>query len=182
MFHEQFIYLTKTVFGTQLLIPTLNSSRHLVFFTSAGTLSCSFGPIEDAVSMRYISVHGMLQLHLDWFRLWGTSLNSKTPFTNSGAIPVLTLNISVISSCRFRWCKVVELSLLSSASKNESKSLYTTCKALSWSLLMRAFSLRLWQYEKWQITKEFSFAQNSLMMQVLTKHWFFDLLLYQKSL
>ena len=40
------------------------------------------------------------------------------------------------------------------------KSLYTTCKALSWSLLMRAFSFRLWnihvtvQYEKSQITKE----------------------------
>ena len=51
--------------GTQLLIRNLNSSRDLEFFISVGTLSHSFGPIEDAVSMPYLSVHGMLQLHLD---------------------------------------------------------------------------------------------------------------------
>ena len=84
----------------------------------------------------------------------------KNPFSLSGAIPILILKISVIRFCRYRWCKVVELSLLSSTWKDESKSLYTTRKALSWSLLMRAFSFQLWnihatgQYEKWQITKE----------------------------
>ena len=131
--------------GTQLLIHTLNSSRDLEFFISVGTLSHSFGPIEDVVSMPYLSVHGMVRLHLDWIlRLYGTSVNSKTPFINSRAIPVLTFNISVISFCRFRWCKVVELSLLSSSSTDESKFLYTTRKALSWSLLIRAFSFRLW--------------------------------------
>ena len=71
------------------------------------------------------------------------------------------MNLWVISFCRFCWYKVVGLSFLSISSKDESKSLYTTLKALSWSLLMRAFSFRLWniyiigQYEKWQITKEF---------------------------
>ena len=82
--------------------------------------------------MPYFSVHGMLWLYLDRFlRLSGTSANSKTHFINSGAIPVLTLNISVTSFCRFCWCKVAELSLRSSYSKDESKSLYTTRKALS---------------------------------------------------
>ena len=85
----------------------------------------------------------------------------KTPFINSGAIQVLTLNTSVISFCRFHLWKVVELPLLSSSSKDESKSLTITRKALSWSLFMRAFTLRLrnihttGQYEKSQITKEF---------------------------
>ena len=51
--------------GTQLLILALNSSRDLEFFICVGTLSHSFGPIEDAVSMQYFSVHGMLWLHLD---------------------------------------------------------------------------------------------------------------------
>ena len=148
--------------GTQLLVRALNSSRDLEYFISVGTLSHSFGPIEDAASVPYLSVHGMLRLQLDWFvRISGTSANSKTLFINSGDIPVLTLNILVISFCRFLCCRVVELSLLSSSSKDESKLLYTTRKTLSWSLLMRAFSFGLWkihligQYEKWQITKEF---------------------------
>ena len=51
--------------GTQLLIRVLNSSRDLEFFISVGTLFHRFGPIEDAVSMPYFSVHGMLRLHLD---------------------------------------------------------------------------------------------------------------------
>ena len=106
--------------GTQLLIRVLNSSRDLEFFISAGTLFHSFKPIENAVPMPYLSVHGILRLHLDGFlRLYGTSTNSKTPFIN--AISVLTLNISVISFSRFRWCKVVELPFLGSSSKDESK-------------------------------------------------------------
>ena len=32
---------------------------------TVGTLSHSFGPIEDLVSMPYLLVHGMLQLGLD---------------------------------------------------------------------------------------------------------------------
>ena len=111
--------------GIQLLIRTLNFSRDLEFIISVGTLSHTFRPLENAVSMPYFSVHGMLRLHLGWFiRLKGTSANSKTSFINSEDIPVLTLNIAVISFCRFRWCKVIELSLLSSFSKNESKYLY----------------------------------------------------------
>ena len=51
--------------GTQLLIYALNSSRDLEFFISGGTLSHSSGPIEDAVSMPYLSVHFMLRLHID---------------------------------------------------------------------------------------------------------------------
>ena len=47
--------------GTQLLIRTLNCSRDLELFISMGTLSRSFGPIEDDVSMSYLSVHGMLR-------------------------------------------------------------------------------------------------------------------------
>ena len=66
-------------------------------FISIGTLSHSFEPIEDAVSIPYLSVHGMLLLQLDWFlRLYGTSAISKTPFVNSGAIPVLTLSESLV--------------------------------------------------------------------------------------
>ena len=49
--------------GNQLIIRVLNSSRYLEFFIPVGTFS--FGPIEDAVSMPYFSVHGMLRLHLD---------------------------------------------------------------------------------------------------------------------
>ena len=51
--------------GTQLLIRTLNSARDLEFFIFVGTFSHNFGPIEGAVSMSYLSVHGMLRLHLD---------------------------------------------------------------------------------------------------------------------
>ena len=65
MFNEQFIYLPRTVFGN----PTLNSCfkflKRFGVFICVGTLSQSFGPIEDAVSMQYFSVHGMLWLHLD---------------------------------------------------------------------------------------------------------------------
>ena len=50
---------------TQLIIRTLNSTRVLEFFISVGTLSHSVGPIEDAASISYLSVHDMLQLHLD---------------------------------------------------------------------------------------------------------------------
>ena len=65
MLNEQFTYLAMTFFGN----PTFNSHfkflKGLGFFFSLGTLSHSFGPIEDAVSMPYLSVHGMLRLHLD---------------------------------------------------------------------------------------------------------------------
>ena len=49
--------------GTQLFIRTLSSLRDLEVFISVGNLSHRFGPIEDAISMRYISVHGRLRLH-----------------------------------------------------------------------------------------------------------------------
>ena len=107
--------------------------------------------------MPYRSVHDMLRLRI----LWGTSANSKTLFIYSGTISLLTLNILVISFCRFCWCNVVELSVISSSSKDQSKCLCTIRKTVSWSLLMHAFSCWLWkihttwQYEKWQITKEF---------------------------
>ena len=52
---------------TQLLIRTLNSAWDLELFISVGTLSNSFGPIKDAVSMPYLSVHVMLRQHLDEF-------------------------------------------------------------------------------------------------------------------
>ena len=64
MFNEQFTYLARTVFGN-LLIRTLISLRDLEFFISVGTLPHSFGPIEDAISMSYLSVHSMLQLQLN---------------------------------------------------------------------------------------------------------------------
>ena len=67
----------------------------------------------------------------------------KTSLINSGTIPVLTLNISVISLCRFHWYKVIELSLLSSSSKDELKFLHTNRKTLSLSLLIQPSSLRL---------------------------------------
>ena len=57
--------LQRQFLGTQPLIRALNSSRGLEFFIPVGTLSHIFGPIEDAVSMPYLSVHGMLRLHLD---------------------------------------------------------------------------------------------------------------------
>ena len=67
------------------------------FFISIGTLSHSFEPIEDAVSIPYLTVHGMLLLQLDWFlRLYGRSAISKTPFISCGAIPVLTLSESLV--------------------------------------------------------------------------------------
>ena len=53
------------VLGTQVLIRTLNSPKDLEFFISVGTLSYSFGPIEDVISRPYLSVHGMLRLHFD---------------------------------------------------------------------------------------------------------------------
>ena len=49
----------------QLLLRASNSSKDLEFFISVGTLSHRSGPIEDAVSMAYLLVHGMLRLHLD---------------------------------------------------------------------------------------------------------------------
>ena len=49
--------------GTQLLILNLNSSRDLELFISVGTLSHRFGPIENAVLMPYLLVHGILRLH-----------------------------------------------------------------------------------------------------------------------
>ena len=160
MFNEQFTYLARTILETQLLIRTSNLSKDLE-------------SLEDSVSMPYFSVHGMLRLHLCWFlRFWGTLANLKTRFINFVAIQILTANISVISIYKHCWFKVVELSVLISFSKDESKSLYTTCKTLSCSLLIRVFSIRLLniyttgQYEKWQITKEFFSAQNSLLMQV----------------
>ena len=67
------------------------------FFISIGTLSHSFEPIEDAVWIPYLTVHGMLLLQLDWFlRLYGRSAISKTPFISCGAIPVLTLSESLV--------------------------------------------------------------------------------------
>ena len=51
--------------GIQLLIRALNSSKDLEYFISVGTLSHSFGPIEDAVSVPHLLVHGMLRLYLD---------------------------------------------------------------------------------------------------------------------
>ena len=91
----------------------------------------------------------------------------KTPFINSGAIQVLTLNTSVISFCRFHWWKVVELPLLSSSSKDESKSLTITRKALSWSLFMRAFSLRLrnipHNWTIWKVTNYERIHYNSFL-------------------
>ena len=160
MFNEQFTYLARTILYTQLLIRTLNFSKDLE-------------SLEDSVSMPCLSVHGMLRLHLYWFlRFWGTLANLKARSVNFAAIQILTSNISVISIYRHRWFKVVELSVLISFSKDDSKSLYSTCKTLSCSLLIWVFSFRLLniyttgQYEKWQITKEFSSAQNSLLMQV----------------
>ena len=162
MFNEQFIYLPRTVFGN----PTLNSC--FKFLKRFGVFYLCRDFVPEFWTYRGRCFNAILfsaWYAMATFRLIpqiiGTSTNSKTSFINSGAIPALTLNISVISFCRFRWCKVVELSLLSSSSKDESKSLYTTRKALSWSLLMQVFSFRLWknfttgQYEKWQITKEF---------------------------
>ena len=89
--------------------------------------------------------------------------------------------IWVISLCRFRRCKGVELSLLhSSSSKGESKLLYR--KALSWSLLMLEFSFRLWnihttgQYEKWKVTKEFIMSLLcSKFIDLLTWHFYHTL-------
>ena len=65
MFNEHLHILQGQFLETQLVIRTLNSSRVLEFFISVGTLSHSIGPIEDAASMSYLSVHGMPQLHLD---------------------------------------------------------------------------------------------------------------------
>ena len=140
--------------------------------------------------MPYLSVDGMLWLHSDWFLiLQGTLANPKTPFIIFGAIPVLTLNISVICCCRIRRCKVVELSFLSSSSEDESKHLYITRKALSWSLLMWTFNFCLWNIqttvknEEWQIVEEFiislpcsKFIDDASLYQTL----FFDLHFYIK--
>ena len=57
--HEQFL-------GIPLLIRTLNYSSDLdFFFISMATLSHSFGPIAEVISMPYLSVHGVLRLDLD---------------------------------------------------------------------------------------------------------------------
>ena len=90
--------MEKQFLGTQLIICTINFLRDLEFFISVGTLSHSFGPVKGVVSMTYPSAHGIMRLNLDGFlRFQGTSANSKTTFINYGVIPVLTLNISVIS-------------------------------------------------------------------------------------
>ena len=49
---------------------------------------------------------------------------------NFRATPVLTLNILAISFYRFYWRKAFELSFSSASSKDESKTQYTTRKAL----------------------------------------------------
>ena len=56
--------LQRQLLGSEPFTRTLNSSRDLKFFIYAGTLSHSFGPVENAVLIPYLSVHGMLQLHL----------------------------------------------------------------------------------------------------------------------
>ena len=61
MFNESLLILQGQLLGTQLLIGALNSLKDLEFFIFVGTLSHSFGPIEDVVSMPYLSVHGMLR-------------------------------------------------------------------------------------------------------------------------
>ena len=53
--------------GTQQLIRILNFSRNLEFFIFVETKSHSFESIKDAVSVSYLSVHGMLRLHFDLF-------------------------------------------------------------------------------------------------------------------
>ena len=132
--------------------PTLASYFKFLMelFISVGTFPHSFGPIEDAVLVTHFPVHSMLRLHLDWFyRLKGISANSKTPFINSGAIPVLTLNISVINSSRFCWCNIVEVSLSSSSSNCELKSPYTTRRSLSWNLLI-PFNWTIWKMTNYE--------------------------------
>ena len=57
MFNKQFIYLARTVFGN----PTLNS--YFKFFKEFGFFY--FTEDIDFLSMPYLSVHGMLRLHLD---------------------------------------------------------------------------------------------------------------------
>ena len=47
--------------GTQLLIRSLILQVIWIFLFLRGTLSLSFGPIVDAVSMSYLQVHGMLR-------------------------------------------------------------------------------------------------------------------------
>ena len=80
--------------------------------------------------LRTLLLFGILRLHLDRFlRLWGISTYSKTFFINSGAISDLTLNISVISLCRLRRCTLVQLTILSSSSKDESKSPFADLKS-----------------------------------------------------
>ena len=118
---------------------------------------------------QYMTGYGYIS---DWFlRLLGTSANSKTFFINCGTIPVLTLNISVISFCIFRWCKVVVLSFLRTSWMNDSKS--TTRKALSWCLLMQAFSLRLWniQTTEWTIWKVTNYKRIHNMSPLLIINW-----------
>ena len=57
--------LQRQLLGSEPFTRTLNSSRDLKFFIYVGTLSHSFGSVENAVLIPYLSVHGgMLQLHL----------------------------------------------------------------------------------------------------------------------
>ena len=71
MFNEQFTYLTRTVFGKPtFLICILDSSDDFEFCISVGTLSHSFRPIENAVSMpsfQYTVCHAYIEI--DSFRL-----------------------------------------------------------------------------------------------------------------
>ena len=65
MFNEQFTHLGRTAFGIPKLYSYFKFLKVFgIFFISVGTLSHSFGHIEDAVSIPYLSVYGMLQLHL----------------------------------------------------------------------------------------------------------------------
>ena len=65
MFNEQFTYTAETVFGN----PTFNSQFEFRMgfgiFYYVETFSHSFRPIEDDVSMTYLSVHVMRRLHLN---------------------------------------------------------------------------------------------------------------------
>ena len=129
MLNKQFTYFARRVFGN----PTFNSYfkflKEFEFFYFYG----KFVPwLWTYRRSRYSAISFSTWYATVTIRLIPKIIRYisilKTLFINSRAFPVLTSNITVISFCRFRWCKMEQLPLLSSSSKDESKAFVFGCE------------------------------------------------------
>ena len=128
----------------QFLILDLNPFRVFVSLMSLGINDHIFGPIYERVWVPYVTVFTLLVSNGNLEQYLFSSFNLKTSFNNSGPMSFLTLYNYIANSWIFFWWTDTELSLINSSSKEETLSLYTNRSDLSWMLIIRLFSFRLW--------------------------------------